>query len=603
MILSSVAVVYPYTPPAAPTPGAITQVAPNGTWTWFNDERAIWHQGQLFAGYMRSDGYAGITRYNPITGSATHSNIGTATSVQIDDHNNPSLTVLPNQRLLATYSKHGSASQFYTRISTTSDPRSLSDWGAETIVSTPAGNTYANTMRLSGTGAGENNTIYNFSRCINYNPCLTRSTDNGVTWGSTIQVINVGTGGTRPYPRYVTNHRDRIDMIYTDGHPRNENNSIYHLYYRSEAFYKSNGTRVKTLAQLPLNHGAISDPNSGEKGTTVYQYSSSNWSGNQGVNDWIPNGRAWTWDIHYGSNGLPVCAFQVQVDDAASSDASVIKDRIYYYYARWTGSAWQRRFIAQGGRPLYNAEDDYGGGMCLDPEDPRIVYISSNAAAPFDLTSLSQVPLAANERYDIWRGVTVDGGLTFSWTRITENTSADNIRPIVPSNHQRTSHVLWLQGSYLSYTNYSTKVMGIFDVEKETLASWQSSNQLGSDATADSDSDGMCDLLEYALGGSPRSAASRPSVTWSQQTFSFDYLPERSDVEWIVETSADLSNWTAVATLRARGLVNSIDPSVSVSYGHGTDGHRVQFSNLPIGNESSRFVRLKVQSAPLPSSP
>ena len=45
-----------------------------------------------------------------------------------------------------------------------------------------AGNTYANTFRLSGSGPGETNTIYNFSRCINYNPCLTRSTDNGASW-------------------------------------------------------------------------------------------------------------------------------------------------------------------------------------------------------------------------------------------------------------------------------------------------------------------------------------------------------------------------------------------------------------------------------------
>ncbi len=602
LILSSVTVVYPYTAPALPTPGSITQIAPNGTWTWFNDERAIWHNGVLLAGYMRNDGYAGITRYDPATNKSTHSNIGTATSLQVDDHNNPSLTILPDQRVLATYSKHGSANQFYTRISTNSDPRSLSDWGAETVVTTPAGNTYANTMRLSGSGVGENNTIYNFSRCINYNPCLTRSTTNGASWGSTVQVINVGTGGTRPYPRYVTNQRNRIDMIYTDGHPRNENNSIYHLYYQGETFYKSDGTAVKTLAQLPLNHGAISDPNSGEKGTTVYQFSTATWSAGQGANDWIPNGRAWTWDIHYGTNGDPVCAFQVQVDDAASSDSSVIKDRIYYYYARWTGSSWQRRFIAQAGRPLYAAEDDYGGGMSLDPEDPRVVYISSNAAKPFDLSSLTQVPLAVSERYDIWRGITLDGGLSFNWTRITENTGADNIRPIVPANHHRSQHLLWLQGTYTSYTNYNTKVMGIFGVPKETLADWRAVHQLSSTSGLDSDRDGASDLLEYALGSDPRSTTSQPNFSWEQQVFSFDYCPQRSDVEWVVETSADLKSWNPRATLRSSGLTHSIDANLGVTFGsQNSNGRtRVEISSLPENGATQHFVRIKAQTSPLP---
>ncbi len=135
-------------------------------------------------------------------------------------------------------------------------------------------------------------------------------------------------------------------------------------------------------------------------------------------------------------------------------------DRIYYYYARWTGTEWQRRFIAHAGRPLYSAEDDYAGGMCLDPEDPRVVYISSNAADPFALGDTTHVPLRANNRYELWRGVTADGGLTFTWTQLTVDSAADNLRPIVPPDHGRTECLVWFHGTYNTYTNYSTRVLG-----------------------------------------------------------------------------------------------------------------------------------------------
>lgn len=575
---------YPFTPPAPPVPGDIAEVAPNGTWTWFNDERAIWHQGKLFVGYVRSDGNPGVTRYDPGTGVGNHVNFGTASSNEVDDHNNPSFTVLPDGRILSVYSKHGTASAFYSRISTNNNPSSPAHWSAESVKVTPARNTYANTYALSGNGPGENGAIYNFSRCINYNPCVTVSTDNGVTWGNVTQVINVGTGGTRPYPRYVSNKNNRIDLIYTDGHPRNENNSVYHLYYQAQNFRKTDGSLLKSLANLPIQHGAVNDPNNGEKGSVVYQYDPS----------W---GRGWTWDIHYGVNGHPVCLFQTQRDDVTGTGWN--HDRIYYHYARWTGSEWQKTFIAQGGRGIYSSEDDYGGGMALDPEDPRIIYISSNAAQPFALSDINNVPLGPGERYEIWRGVTLDGGLTFTWSPVTQNSSQDNLRPIVPEKHGLSKHLLWFQGTYASYVNYSTKVMGLFDWPKVSLAQWQQQHSLGSDAAADADQDGLADLAEYALGGDPHDSSDRPVPTLSEGVFRFTHLPLRGDVESIVETSEDLTNWTAVATFRGNDLGHTIAPGIAATHADG-DVTSVRLSPMPPGNARNGFVRLKVREAPVP---
>ena len=431
-------------------PGGSVEVAPDGAWTWFNDERAIFHKGYLFSGYVMGDGRYGVTCFDPASGNSSNTVVSTGFSQQRDDHNNPSITVLPDERLLIVYSKHGAENQYYYRRSKVPVPMVLSDWNDEQVKTTPARNTYANTYCLSG----ETNTIYNFHRCINFNPTVTRSTDNGVSWGTPVHFITSGTGGVRPYPRYCSNHRDRIDLIYTDGHPRDIDNSVYHLYYCDGGFFKTDGNLVDFFVNLPLDHDA------GERGSVVYPYTSRDWETGEGPDDFIPGGRGWTWDVCYGKDGNPVCVFQVQKDEVTGTGWN--NDRIYYYYARWTGSEWQRRFIAHGGRGLYSSEDDYGGGMTIDSEDPRVVYISSNALEPFNLSVIDNVPLNTHERYEIYRGVTRDGGLSFSWEQITVDSLVDNLRPIVPENHGFRRALLWFAGTYTSYTSFDTRVLGIF---------------------------------------------------------------------------------------------------------------------------------------------
>jgi hypothetical protein len=526
-------------------PTQIAEIAPDGAWTWFNDERAIYHQGYLFAGYVLGDGRYGVTRYQPVAGTADHSIISTAASQEKDDHNNPSITVLPDQRLLLVYSKHHTESKFYYRTSTVAAPSSPAEWGGEQSKVTPARNTYANTYRLSG----EADAIYNFHRCINFNPSVSLSLDNGLTWGAPTHVIKRNSG--RPYPRYCSNHLNRIDLIYTDGHPRDLNNSIYHLFYQGGSFRGSDGAVLKTFANLPLDHDL------GERGTVVYPYTAAAWGVGNGPDDWIPGGRAWTWDIHYGSDGNPVCCFQVQRDNVTGTGWN--HDRIYYYYARWTGSTWQRRFIAQGGRGLYAAEDDYGGGMSIDPADPRVIYLSSNAANPFDLASIDQVPLATDSRYEIWRGFTADGGLTFSWQPITSNSTDDNLRPIVPEGHGRTRNLLWFKGNYTTFTNYATRVMGGFGEVARSYASWAAGYGLPeSSFFSDNDSDGLANGVEYALGGNPLSASDRPLPTWEEGGIGFRVDPALTDVEWIVEASTDLTGWSTAAVFRAADLPPTI---------------------------------------------
>ncbi len=437
--------------PTAPAAAAeAVEIAPDGAWTWFNDERAIFHEGRLFAGYVLRDGRYGVTRFDPDSGEASHMVISTDESRQRDDHNNPSITVLPDGRLMLLYARHHADGRLFQRVSKVKSPATDADWGAEVVHAVPEKNTYNNTYLL----ADEDDRIYNFHRCLNFNPTITLSNDLGASWEKPIPFIKVGSGGVRPYPRYCSDGRGRIDLIYTDGHPRQIDNSVYHMYYEGGAFHRTGGGRIAGFDDLPLDHEG------GQRGDVVYPYSNEAWSGLDGPDDWIPRGRGWTWDVHYGTDGHPVCVFQVQVDEVTGKGWN--HDRIYYYYARWDGGKWQRRFIAQAGRGIYDREDDYGGGMCLDPADPDVVYLSSNAAKPFVLDDIKDVPLAPGERYEIYRGVTNDGGKTFTWKELTADSTADNLRPIVPVGHGRSGALVWFEGNYRSYTDFDCRVMGLF---------------------------------------------------------------------------------------------------------------------------------------------
>ena len=418
-------------------------LAPDGAWTWYNDPRAVFHNGALYFGYVRSDGASTLSALDLQTGVPR--TLWTSTWLQYDDHDNPGLLPLQDGRLLAIYARHGTATTFSYRLSLSANPTTSTAWGAEqTLPSTGAGVTYSNPYQL----AGESGKVYDFCRDLNFNPTVLTSTDAGVTWSAPQLFIKTGTGSTRPYVKYCSDYSSRIDFLYTDGHPRDVNNSLYHIYYQSGTLYQTDGTFLKSFSNIPLLHDL------GERGSVIYQYSDTPTSD---LNDHIPSGRAWCWEITSQSNGSPACAFTIQRDSVASSDWT--GDRIYYYYARWTGTNWQKRFIAQAGRPLYDPEDDYAGGIALDPEDTTVVYISTDAANPFDLTTISNVPLAAY--YELFKGRTTNGGLSFSWSALTTNSAVDNFRPYVPRNRQGLPALLWFRGSYPSFTSFSTSIVGL----------------------------------------------------------------------------------------------------------------------------------------------
>jgi len=526
-----------YGPPITPPEQETGIIASDGAWTWFNDERAIWHKGKLYVGYVKKNGRISLTQYDPVTKISLETELSTVT--EVDDHNAPALHVLPDGKILASYSRHSMDPHFFYRISTVSEPASLSDWGAEATKGNPNGDphSYANTYAMSA----ESDKIFAFTRGAGWNPNWTASTDNGVTWSTLKTLIKNGSGSVRPYVRYTGNGIDSIDILYTDGHPRATANSLYHARITGGNVVKSDGSIIKSLADTPLIHDLTPTP---ERGTVIYQYSA---AAQTDPNQWIPTGRAWSWDIQYQKNGDPVATFSVQVDNVTGSDWT--DDRIYYYYARWTGTTWQKRFIAQGGRPLYQAEDDYAGGIVIDPDRPNIVYISSNASKPFDIATTTDVPLRANSRYELWKGTTQDDGLTFTWEAVTQDSTENNIRPYVPRNHRRSESLLWLKGTYTSYQNYNTRVMSKIGEKQTSYYDWKSQEGItgAPDEDEDDNGNGIANMLEYHAYVSNQ-INPKDLIIPDQKGVILPPNPESSSLISKLKTSEDLSIWTTIAS-------------------------------------------------------
>jgi len=108
--------------------------------------------------------------------------------------------------------------------------------------------------------------------------------------------------------------------------------------------------------------------------------------------------------------------------------------------------------------------------------------------------------------------------------------------------------------------------------------------------TADPDGDGFTNLLEYALGGSPKvadAATIAPAVDsdGSQVSISFRCDDSRKDLIYTVQSSTDLNTWTDVAQSTGGGPMTKISDLSNVT-DPGTGSRMVTVSaTLPVGGK------------------
>lgn len=421
----------------AAEPAGFVALHDDGGWCWFEDERALFCGGKLVFGVVAMGtqdpgrrGNVEVVTFDPATRSSSYAVLHERFSA--DDHNSPALLELGDGRLLAMYARHGTENKIYYRISR--QPRDATRWQEEQVfIPSPSSRvTYSNLFRLSR----ENNRrgrIYDLYRGFqgSFKPSWIFSDDDARTWQ---------TGGLwidfphsvkhRPYVKYASNGKDTIHFVFTEGHPRNFDNSLYHAYYRDGAFFRTDATKIKDLADGPVTPA---------EATRIF-------AGNA-------NNVAWPCDLHLDAADRPVAVYSVQKDSAGLPRGQGGADH-RYRYAAWNGVRWIDHQVAFAGTRLYAGEDDYTGLICLVPESPGTVYFSS------DVDIDSGGPNSSGH-YELYRGQTDDSGASWKFDAITSHSRVDNLRPIVPRSDGRQSAILWLRGEMTSYTHYDFEVVGI----------------------------------------------------------------------------------------------------------------------------------------------
>jgi hypothetical protein len=433
----------------------------NGAWSWFEDERAIVDTvaGKiLVSSVAHGSGAGGASRHGDIDIAALDLATGNVSrfvlhaGLQADDHNSAALWIRPDGRYLASYSRHGSDQLTRWRIST--NPTDSSSWGLEQTRANGAGTTYSNLHYLPNDNGGGGR-LYNFVRSVNFDPNILVSTNLGTSFSYGGKLLTEGSGSDRPYLRYFSDGQ-RIHFIATERHPRNYDNSIYHGYVQNGQLFNSVGTVVD--ASLFDAAGVAPDA------LTPIFTTGTPFGG-------VTMRRAWTVDVAIDQDGLPYAVFQARANDLDTDHR--------FFYARFNGISWNVHELAKAGGYLYSPENDYTGLVALDPSDPNRLFISSKTDPRTDITM---------PHYEIFEGTTSDDGASWSWQPITFNSTIDNLRPIVPKWDDEHTALLWLRGTYSTYTDYNLSVVGLTEIGEliETLS-------------GDLNGDGTIDLDDYKL--------------------------------------------------------------------------------------------------------
>lgn len=404
----------------------IVTISEEGAWTWYNDERAIFHDQHLVVGNVNNEGQSAMSLYLLPGRNHPHrlESFPLSTWTEKDDHNNPAFLSLGRDSLLAVYAGHGTQKEFNTRIIFGNYKMT-----PEQTVAHSNGVTYSNLYKLED----ENGRIYNFFRGEGWNPNMVFSDDRAKTWSDPLMIFLSGDNSTRPYVKYCSDNKGRIDLFYTDGHPRNEpENSIYHVYYEKGKFYNSKGKKIRSLEDISEN------PLLPDEGTLIYDGSG-------------PDGRGWVHDLEMAKNGELAGVFITSPDGDEGMD-------LRYNYARFNPKKkkWISREIAFAGPHLYVPENHYAGGISLDPENINVVYLSSL------LNPVSGEPNGTGH-YQIYKGETTDGGETWTYEQLSFDVKNDNLRPFVPRNRPGDIEecVIWFRGVYTTYKDFETEVVGI----------------------------------------------------------------------------------------------------------------------------------------------
>jgi len=383
-----------------------TRLTDDGAWCWFQEPRARRHVGahdRTYTGWMTREGDVVVGSYDhdtdETTGTVLHPDF------EEDDHDAPTFFVDREGRVLVFYTGHHGPKIHFRRSEASED---LSAFGPERTIAPSDGHTYPNPRRI-----GDRLYLFYRNGTTHRDLAYVVSDDDGRSWSDERTLVTLDRG-TCVYFKISAVHDGAVDvgMTYAEGGGHQPHRDVRHVQFDGETVRTADGTVAGDGDTVALWDTPL-----------VYD------SGATG-ND------AWIWDCS-AAGGLPELVY---AELRSEEDHA-------YRYARWTGSEWRDRHLAEAGRYITrdNPEQYYSGGICLDHERPGVCYY---AAGDHDGSELV-------------RAETGDGGATWTHTTLAAADS-QNVRPVVPRNRHDDLGVLWMQGPYTLFSDrhYDTAIVG-----------------------------------------------------------------------------------------------------------------------------------------------
>jgi hypothetical protein len=420
--------------------GKLIQFNDNGGWCWYQDERAVVDTkgGKLVIGSVASGGSRTGNIEAVVYNLSTGSKVGPTKlgNLSIDDHNAPGIVIRPDGKYVAMYCGH--RIDCITRWSifdgTSWSSEKTFNWNSAGCPWAGASTnmvTYSNPWYMGSD-------IYSAVRSVGTDPAILTSTDDGSSWSYYGRLMSTKqTGYVAGYFKYWGNNTDRIDFVGTEAHPRDFDTSLYHGYIQDGKVYDSMGT-VKDNSLKDTN---ASTTTSVDINTYTPVFKTGSTIGG------VKLEHAWNHDIVRYADGTVAILGQARVTGTGTDDP----DKRFLYF-RFDGKSWKSTYLVRGGSKLYSSEQDYTGLSALDPDNPNIIYVSSTYDPRDDKTKTS--------KHEIYQGVTCDNGATWKWTPITQGSTMDNVRPIVPKWDSSHTALLWMRGSYTSAQSFSMQIVG-----------------------------------------------------------------------------------------------------------------------------------------------
>jgi hypothetical protein len=383
-----------------------------GAWTWYNDPRAIYHNGKTYIGAIDGSGNLYVGQYTHSSGALAWNTL-TAT-LEADDHDNPALIVRPSDsKLVAFYSKHNALGDTTLRYKISTNAEDASAWGTEQTIDYGSRVSYANPVILED----DSNACYVINRVLSgASPWYYARTTDYSTWGTPVKFWDPTTADASSYVKLAKNGSGRIDFFATNTHPVLGATSLYHFYCAWDSgssalkWYNSAGTEQT----LPMTEA---------KATLIYDGTTNS---------------GWNHQIAIDGDGNPRVLFQKTVS------TSPYDHRLMF--SRWNGSAWTAPVeILTLGPGVYNPENYYTGNSCFDGNDVSKIYVGVYVSSTWEMQE--------------W--TTADNGATWSKSRDITTGSAStllNRNPYSPIGHDGHFACLWCSGSYGSFTSFNMDI-------------------------------------------------------------------------------------------------------------------------------------------------